>query len=285
MSGDFMNESNLLEAWDALTQLDFWVDFNLWSCPNNGMRRHRASPAPTGWRPTPAACPRAPAASSAPASAAWSPLATCIFDPSCRHRACTRPWAWCGTTATPSTTSGTEPRLQQLRADGRRRQLRGAGVPRAEGRHRLVEDRGVPGRPRLPAVRRRSSRKRAGSTAASGTRSAGAPIAAGRWATVASRPATTCTPPIDEKCGFMHRPRPRWRSGPPSPSPTSARRHRDRSPETVCSPDRAAYDGDIPDIDKFPHWFEPKNSRVQAPECYDANLVDSADTDLDLPTH
>ncbi len=36
MSGDFMNESNLLEAWEALTRLDFWLDFNLWACPNNG---------------------------------------------------------------------------------------------------------------------------------------------------------------------------------------------------------------------------------------------------------
>ena len=36
MSGDFMNESNLLEAWEALTRLDSWLDFNLWSCPNNG---------------------------------------------------------------------------------------------------------------------------------------------------------------------------------------------------------------------------------------------------------
>ena len=36
MSGDFMNESNLTEAWEALTKLDFWVDINLWSCPNNG---------------------------------------------------------------------------------------------------------------------------------------------------------------------------------------------------------------------------------------------------------
>ena len=35
MSGDFMNESNLLEAWEALTRLDFWLDFNMWSCPNN----------------------------------------------------------------------------------------------------------------------------------------------------------------------------------------------------------------------------------------------------------
>ena len=36
MSGDFMNESNLLEVWEALTRLDFWLDFNLWYCPNNG---------------------------------------------------------------------------------------------------------------------------------------------------------------------------------------------------------------------------------------------------------
>lgn len=36
MSGDFMNQSNLTEAWEALTKLDFWVDINLWSCPNNG---------------------------------------------------------------------------------------------------------------------------------------------------------------------------------------------------------------------------------------------------------
>lgn len=36
MSGDFMNESNLLEAWEAQTRLDFYIDFNLWSCPNNG---------------------------------------------------------------------------------------------------------------------------------------------------------------------------------------------------------------------------------------------------------
>ncbi len=57
----------------------------------------------------------------------------------------------------------------------------------------------------------------------------------------------------------------------------------------VCSPDRDAYAGDIPDIDKFPHWFEPKNSRVQAPEWYDANLVDGAsynsDNYLNKPYH
>ncbi len=57
----------------------------------------------------------------------------------------------------------------------------------------------------------------------------------------------------------------------------------------VCSPDRAAYAGDIPDIDKFPHWFEPKNSRVQAPELYDAAQVDSysynSDNYLNKPYH
>ncbi|MEG0503929.1 MAG: molybdopterin dinucleotide binding domain-containing protein, partial [Raoultibacter sp.] len=36
MSGDFMNQANLIDAWEALTKLDFWVDINLWSCPNNG---------------------------------------------------------------------------------------------------------------------------------------------------------------------------------------------------------------------------------------------------------
>ena len=40
MSGDFMNESNLLEAWEALTRLDFWLDFNL--CPaRTTAARHR----------------------------------------------------------------------------------------------------------------------------------------------------------------------------------------------------------------------------------------------------
>ena len=33
-------------------------------------------------------------------------------------------------------------------------------------------------------------------------------------------------------------------------------------------------DPNIPDIDKFPHWVEPKNSRVSNPEYFDASLVD-----------
>ena len=36
MSGDFMHSSNLIEAWEAQKALDFYLDFNLWSCPNNG---------------------------------------------------------------------------------------------------------------------------------------------------------------------------------------------------------------------------------------------------------
>ena len=35
-SGDFMNMANVARAWDAQTQLDFYVDINLWFCPNNG---------------------------------------------------------------------------------------------------------------------------------------------------------------------------------------------------------------------------------------------------------
>ena len=35
-SGDIMNMSNINEAWEGMTKLDFFVDINLWSCPNNG---------------------------------------------------------------------------------------------------------------------------------------------------------------------------------------------------------------------------------------------------------
>lgn len=35
-SGDFMNMANANVAWDALTQIDFFTDINLWFCPNNG---------------------------------------------------------------------------------------------------------------------------------------------------------------------------------------------------------------------------------------------------------
>ena len=37
-------------------------------------------------------------------------------------------------------------------------------------------------------------------------------------------------------------------------------------------------DPNIPDIDKFPHWVEPKNSRVSNPEYFDASLVDQIKT-------
>ena len=57
--------------------------------------------------------------------------------------------------------------------------------------------------------------------AASGIPSAGAPTVAGRWATVASRPATTCTLPWTRSAPSAPPPA-RWRSGRPSASPTSA---------------------------------------------------------------
>lgn len=56
---------------------------------------------------------------------------------------CTRPWAWCGTTATLSRRMGNLDYTTSCRWAARR--LRGARVPRAQGRHRLV-DRGVPRR-------------------------------------------------------------------------------------------------------------------------------------------
>ena len=35
-SGDIMNMSNIDRAWEGMTKLDFFVDINLWFCPNNG---------------------------------------------------------------------------------------------------------------------------------------------------------------------------------------------------------------------------------------------------------
>ncbi|WP_418864522.1 molybdopterin dinucleotide binding domain-containing protein [Slackia exigua] len=35
-SGDIMNMANITRAWDATKELDFFVDINLWFCPNNG---------------------------------------------------------------------------------------------------------------------------------------------------------------------------------------------------------------------------------------------------------
>ena len=35
-SGDIMNMANINEAWEGMTKLDFFVDINLWLCPNNG---------------------------------------------------------------------------------------------------------------------------------------------------------------------------------------------------------------------------------------------------------
>ncbi len=35
-SGDIMNMGNISRAWDGMTQLDFFVDIDLWFCPTNG---------------------------------------------------------------------------------------------------------------------------------------------------------------------------------------------------------------------------------------------------------
>ena len=80
---------------------------------------------------------------------------------------------------------------------------------------------------------------------------------------------------VDEKCGFM--------------TPTAKVEVWSTIAETYipdttktfaesCSPDRAAYDGKIPDIDKFPHWFEPKNSKVEAPRYYHKDQADQIAT-------
>ena len=80
---------------------------------------------------------------------------------------------------------------------------------------------------------------------------------------------------VDEKCAFM------TPTGKVEVWSTIAESYIGDNTETfaaTCSPSRAAYDGKIPDIDKFPHWFEPKNSKVQAPQYFDASLADQIST-------
>lgn len=80
---------------------------------------------------------------------------------------------------------------------------------------------------------------------------------------------------IDEKCGFMT-PTAKvevWSTIAETYIPDTTKTFAE-----TCSPDRAAYDGKIPDIDKFPHWFEPKNSKVEAPRYYHKDQADQIST-------
>lgn len=306
MSGDFMNESNLLEAWEALTRLDFWLDFNLWSCPNNGCadivipclhwmecNTGRVSQGAGGLFGAGQRC--------------VEPMGDCTYDPVsviCLYRAMDRTWndrdaeydRWNDLdyhdfVQNGGTVSYEEQEYRVLqdatdwwkieefddiddidpKADIERLGQEGwlynadkwAAVPE-------IYKKGKNGGPDWPRYAAKFQKEgwfdcRKWHPERWGTYR--------RWEMGYRRQqgGYNLYAAVDEKCGFM--------------TPTAKVEIWSTIAETyigddapsfaeVCSPERAAYDGDIPDIDKFPHWFEPKNSKVQAPQYFDASRAD-----------
>ena len=317
MSGDFMNESNLLECWEALTRLDFWLDFNLWYCPNNGnadivipclqwleVNTGRVSQGAGGIFGAGQRC--------------VEPMGDCIYDPVsviCLHLAIAK--ALTGKER-PLREDIPEDRTaviwndRDLNYDGWNNldynnfvQM-GGDVTYEEQEYRVLKDatdwwrieeyeykenqpeevipdfpeaskedkidevlNDVAG-PDFPEFQdkfqeegwfdcRRWHPERWGTYR--------------RWEMGYRRQqgGYNLYAAIDEKCGFM--------------TPTAkveiwstiAESYIGDDTETfaeVCSPSRYAYDGDIPDIDKFPHYFEAKNSKVQAPYFYHKDQID-----------
>ncbi len=270
MSGDFMNESNLLEAWEALTKLDFWVDFNLWSCPNNGCA-DIVFPC-THWLETNTGRVSQGAGGIFGAGQRCvQPIGDVTFDPVsviCLYKAMGVVW------------NNRDPEYDEWNnLDYNNFVQMGGDVTYEEQEYRVLKDatdwwkiEEFPDGPDFPQYAAKFQEEgwfdcRKWHPERWGTYR--------RWEMGYRRQQAgyNLYAAYDEKCGFT--------------LPTSkveiwstiAESYIGDETETfaaVCSPDRAAYDGSIPDIDKFPCWFEAKNSRVQAPELYDASLVDSA---------
>lgn len=272
MSGDFMNESNLLEAWEALTRLDFWMDFNLWSCPNNGcadivipvlhwleVNTGRVSQGSGGIFGAGQRC--------------VEPMGDCIFDPVaviCLYKAMGVTW------------NDRDPEYDKWNnLDYNNFVQMGGDVTYEEQEYRVLKDstewwktEEFPDGPDFPQYAAKFQEEgwadcRTWHPERWGTYR--------RWEMGYRRQqgGYNLYAAVDEKCGFM--------------TPTAKVEIWSTIAETYipdttktfaesCSPDRAAYDGPTPDIDKFPHWFEAKNSRVANPEYYDASLVDQIKT-------
>ena len=269
MSGDFMNESNLIEAWEALTRLDFWLDFNLWSCPNNGCA-DIVIPC-THWLETNTGRVSQGAGGVFGAGQrAVTPIGDITFDPVsviCLYKAMGVVW------------NNRDPEYDEWNnLDYNNFVQMGGNVSYEEQEYRVLKDatdwwkiEEYPDGPDFPQFAEKFQKEgwfdcRKWHPERWGTYR--------RWEMGYRRQqgGYNLYAAIDEKCGFM------------TPTAkveiwsTAAESYIGDDVETfaaTCSPSRAAYDGDIPDIDKFPHWFEPKNSKVQKPEWYDATLVDS----------
>ncbi|RKI97240.1 twin-arginine translocation signal domain-containing protein [bacterium D16-34] len=275
MSGDFMNQSNLLEAWDALTQLDFWVDINLWSCPNNGCADY-VFPCLHWLEVNTGRVSQGAGGIFGAGQRAVEPIADCVFDPTfvvCLHKSMGVPF------------NDRDPEYDEwLNLDYHDFVQNGGTVGYEEQEYRVLKDatdwwktEEFPDGPDFPQYAAKFQEEgwfdcRKWHPERWGTYR--------RWEMGYRRQQAgyNLYAAVDEKCAF----------GTPTGKveiwSTIAESYIGDDVESfaeVCSPERAAYAGDIPDIDKFPHWFEPKNSRVANPEWYDAELVDGAQYNSD----
>ena len=273
MSGDFMNESNLLEAWEAQTRLDFYVDFNLWSCPNNGCA-DVVIPC-THWLETNTGRVSQGAGGIFGAGQRCvDPIGDVTYDPVsviCLYKAMGVTW------------NDRDPEYDRWNnLDYNNFVQMGGNVTYEEQEYRVLKDatdwwkiEEYPDGPDFPQYAAKFQEEgwfdeRKWNPERWGTYR--------RWEMGYRRQqgGYNLYAAIDEKCAFM------TPTGKVEIWSTIAESYIGDDTETfaaTCSPDRAAYDGKIPDIDKFPHWFEPKNSKVSAPYWFDADKVDEAPSD------
>ena len=268
MSGDFMHSTNLLEAWRGQGNLDFYIDFNLWSCPNNG-NADIVIPC-THWLETDT--PRGSQGSGGVFGAERRCVEsicdqTCDFISAvCLYKAMGMEYnnqfdnmdAWCDLDYNNFVQTGGDIGYEEAE-----RPFLNAcisywcepdfpdGLDWDDYVAKFQEEGWFDCKTYYPERWGTYRRHEMGYRRHSKNRE--------------------LRPLFDEKPGFS------TPSGKveiwsmvceayiPDGTPTAAETN---------TPSRYNYDGAIPDIDKFPHWFEPKNSRISNPELYDETRID-----------
>jgi anaerobic selenocysteine-containing dehydrogenase len=267
MSGDFMNMSNILEAWEAQTQLDFYLDFNLWSCPNNG-NADIVIPC-THWLET--NCGRASQGSGGVfglQQRCVEPIGDQIVDfvsPICLYKAMGVPFnnsypeydEWCNLDYNEFVQMGGSVGYDEQEAMYMTANIQHwatkeypEGINFEQYQKKFQEEGWFDARTHHPERWGTYRRVEMGYRRHSDSRE--------------------LRPLFDEKCAYS------TPTGKVEIWSTVCESYiGDDTPNfaETCFPSRAAYDKKIPDIDKFPHWFEPKNSRISNPEYYDVTLV------------
>ena len=268
MSGDFMHSSNLIEAWEAQKALDFYLDFNLWSCPNNG-NADIVIPC-AHWLEV--NCPRASQGAGGIfglAQRAVYPIGdqTCDFISAvCLYKAMGVPYnntvegldEWFDMDYNNFVQMGGDVDYDQQEVQYLTANVKYWAMPEfPDGidfdsyRKKFQEEGWFDARTYYPERWGTYRRAEMGYRRHSKNRE--------------------LRPLFDEKPGFS--------------TPTGKTEIWSTICESYigddaanfyeqCMPSRAAWDKHIPDVEKFPHWFEPKNSRISNPELYDASRVD-----------